>query len=333
MKRYGILFIMVMIVGVTMAQDPIFSQFYAMPIQTNPAFTGSAFAPRVGVAYRNQWTGFNNAYRTFGAFYEQRVERLNSGFGFSFGGDDAGDGIYKTNLASALYSYRLQIVDGLYVKIGVEAGMHQTNLNWEKLTFPDQIDEFNGVTINTAEIRPEVTTNTRFDISSGLLLVGEKFYFGGALKHLTTPDEGILLVNSNVTRGLPLAYTIQGGTELIVKKGNKHRPASFISPNLLFVAQGPYKQLNLGAYASIGNVFAGLWHRNTFRNADAMIFLVGFKEGIFKLGISYDATISALSSHAGGTYEVTFGLLFDKSDKLKRKKSREDINNCMKMFQ
>ncbi|MCB0527565.1 MAG: PorP/SprF family type IX secretion system membrane protein, partial [Saprospiraceae bacterium] len=101
------------------AQDPIFSQFYAMPLQLNPGFAGSAFAPRIGLAYRNQWTGFNSAYRTYGVFYEQSLERLNSGIGFNLEGDNAGDGIYKTTRFSAVYAYRLNITDNLALKLGV----------------------------------------------------------------------------------------------------------------------------------------------------------------------------------------------------------------------
>ena len=80
------------------AQDPIFSQFYAMPLQINPGFAGSARAPRAGLAYRNQWTGFQSAYRTYAAYYEQSFDRLNSGIGFHVEGDNAGDGIFKTNV-------------------------------------------------------------------------------------------------------------------------------------------------------------------------------------------------------------------------------------------
>jgi type IX secretion system PorP/SprF family membrane protein len=311
------------------AQDPIFSQFYAMPLQINPAFAGAAFAPRLGVAYRNQWTGFNNAYRTYSAFYEQQFERLNSGIGFSFEGDDAGAGIYKTTRFSALYSYRLQIYDDFSIKLGAEAGMYQTNLNWDKLVFPDQIDAIDGIVLGTDEIRPEVASRTRLDMSAGMLLLSNKFYLGVGLKHLNTPKEGLLLINDNITRGLPLRYALHGGTDWIIKKGNKHQAPSFISPNFLFVSQGPYRQINIGAYASVGAIYAGLWHRNTFRNADALIFLAGFREGIFKFGVSYDATISGLANNAGGTYELTMGLLFDQSNK----KRRIDINDCTRMFQ
>jgi type IX secretion system PorP/SprF family membrane protein len=68
------------------AQDPIFSQYYATPLQINPAFAGSAFAPRFGIAYRTQWQGFSGAYRTYAVFYEQRLNKLNSGVGFHLEG-------------------------------------------------------------------------------------------------------------------------------------------------------------------------------------------------------------------------------------------------------
>lgn len=325
MKRLlfiGLLFSCVM----ASAQDPIFSQFYAMPLQINPGFVGSGNGPRVGMAYRNQWTGFDNAYRTYAAFYEQSFERLHSGVGFYAEGDNAGNGIYKTSKFAATYAYRLQLNDDVAVKLGVEAGVRQTSLDWLKLTFPDQIDPYNGFVFDSDEIRPDAANSTSLDISTGMVLLSEKFNVGFALNHLNTPNESILLQNDNLYRGLPLRYTIHGGTELVVKAGNKVRPPSFISPNFLFVSQGPYKQLNVGAYASIGSIYTGAWFRHSFRNADAVILLAGFKEGIFKIGISYDLTVSGLASEAGGTYELSLGLNFGKE-------KRHDINDCTRMFQ
>ncbi|MEL7422621.1 MAG: type IX secretion system membrane protein PorP/SprF, partial [Bacteroidota bacterium] len=37
------------------AQDPIFSQFYAAPLQLNPAFAGTTIAPRFTFNHRNQY--------------------------------------------------------------------------------------------------------------------------------------------------------------------------------------------------------------------------------------------------------------------------------------
>lgn len=309
------------------AQDPIFSQFYAAPLQINPAFAGAGYAPHIGAAYRNQWSGFNNAYRTYSVFYDQSIDRLNSGIGFNLEGDDAGNGILRTMRFSALYAYRLKITDDLAVKIGVEAGFQQTAIDWDQLVFPDQIDPFSGPVITSSEQRPDQLNKTVFDISSGLLLLNSRFWLGVAVKHLNAPNQSYLLINDNLSRGLPLRYTLHGGTEITVKAGNKRRPSSFISPNFLFLSQGPYRQLNVGAYAAVGPVFGGAWYRHTFRNADATILMIGFRQDMFKIGLSYDLTVSGLAGQAGGTYELTMGIFFDKG-----KKRPFDLNDCTRMF-
>jgi len=314
------------------AQDPVFSQFYAAPLQTNPAFAGSAFAPRMGVAYRNQWAGFSNAYRTYSVWYEQRLERLNSGIGFYLQGDNAGGGIFRSNTFYTQYAYQLNVDDVFSLKLGIEAGARQHSLDWNKLVFPDQIDPLNGININTEEIRPDLTNRVLLDVGTGLLATGKRWYMGFSMKHLNTPDERLILINNNLTRGLPLFYSFSGGADLFVKEGNKNTGSSFLSPNFLFAAQGPYKQLNVGAYASTGVMYFGAWYRTTFQNSDAAILLAGFKQGVFKLGVSYDITISGLANQAGGTYELTMSMLLDQSETLKKKRKRANINDCLHMF-
>lgn len=326
--RKRLLFPFLFLCGLDLAaQDPIFSQFYAAPLQINPAFAGSGNAPRIGVAYRNQWTGFNNAYRTYAAYYDQNIDRLNSGIGFNLEGDDAGNGILRTMRFSALYAYRLKINDDLGIKIGVEAGFQQTAVDWDQLVFPDQLDPIQGPVITTSEQRPDQLTKTVFDVSSGLLLLNPRFWLGVSIKHLNAPNQSYLLINDNLSRGLPLRYALHGGTEISVKEGNKLRPASFISPNFLFLLQGPYKQLNVGAYAAMGPVFGGAWYRHTFRNADAAILMIGLRQDMFKIGLSYDLTVSGLAGQAGGTYELTMGVFFDRG-----RKKPFDLNDCTRMF-
>ncbi len=309
------------------AQDPLFSQFYAAPLQLNPAFVGSSHAPRAGIAYRNQWTGFSNAYRTYAVFYEQGIERLNSGIGLNVEGDDAGNGILRTLRASALFSYRLRISNRLAIKIGAEAGIHQTALAWDKLVFPDQLDPLQGPVITTSELRPDQLSTSLLDLSAGFLLVSPRFWLGLGLKHLNQPDGGLLFINDNLSGGLPLRYTLNGGFELPLGKSNKGTLPSFISPNFLAASQGPYRQINAGAYLAIGPIFGGAWLRHTIGNSDAAIFLIGFRQDMFKLGFSYDMTLSELASRAGSTYEVTLGLFFDRG-----RRPPLDLNDCGKMF-
>lgn len=154
------------------------------------------------------------------------------------------------------------------------------------------------------------------------------------MKHLNTPNTQLLPLDNrpNVGGGLPMRISLHGGAEFVIQEGNKVRPTSFWSPNFLFEAQGPFKQLNVGAYAGIGPMFGGLWFRHTFGNADATILMVGVKQGIFKLGLSYDTTVSGLSGRTGGSYEISLGMLFDQDKVAQKKHRRGQMNNCLNMF-
>ncbi|MEN0004691.1 MAG: PorP/SprF family type IX secretion system membrane protein, partial [Bacteroidota bacterium] len=115
------------------AQDPVFSQFYAAPLQFNPAFAGTTLAPRINLNYRNQWMAVDQqGYQTFAASYEQSIERLNSGFGITIMADDAASGTYKTNFVNLVYGYKLRIQDDWHIKFGMEAGLIQTALDWDR---------------------------------------------------------------------------------------------------------------------------------------------------------------------------------------------------------
>ena len=320
------------------AQDPVFSQFYAAPLQTNPAFAGISFAPRVTVNYRNQWPGLNNAYVTYAATYEQSLEALNSGIGIILMTDNAGDGIYKVNRFSAVYGYQMQINDEWFIKFGVQAGVIQNTVDWNKLVFGDQIDPITGPIggsgpILSQEAPPENLNKSSLDISSGILVYGQNFYGGLAVKHLNSPDESLLGINENLNVGVPLRLTVHGGAEFTLERGNNRRAPSFISPNVMFNKQGDFWQLNAGAYAGLDQIYLGMWYRHSANNPDAAIGLIGYRKGVLRIGYSYDYTISQLAdANPGGTHEISLTLNLADSRQLQRSRRAARYNNCFKMF-
>lgn len=311
------------------AQDPVFSQFYMTPLNMNPAFAGNTDLPLIHINYRNQWTSFPTAYSTYAASYDQYFERMNTGIGMQVIVDDAGDGIYKTSSYSGFFSYRLIIKRNLFLKFGVEAGAIQQALNWDKLVFYNQIDPVDGIDPNllSGETRPESLNHTRLDVSSGILLYSPKYYFGLSLKHINTPNVSFLNINNNLAQGWPMRISLQGGMQITITERNKKREGSFISPNVIFVKQGAFSQINVGAYGGIGLVFAGIWYRHDWTNSDAAIFSLGFKKSWFKIGYSYDLTISKLASQRGGSHELALTLNFD----INRPK-KVDYNDCFDIF-
>lgn len=313
------------------AQDPVYSQFYASPMQTNPALAGSAFAPRIVLNYRNQWPNIPNAYATYSAAYDQYLENINSGIGFSVLSDKAGNGIYTKTSFAAAYSYNLQIDDNTFIRTGLDASVVSARLNWNQLVFLDQIDPVTGVDPNkiSREAYPDNQSVNYVDFSAGLLAYTKGFYGGLALQHLTSPDESILN-KTDAFGSLPVRITLQGGAEISLKKDNKIKESPFISPNILFVKQGKFYQVNLGAYVRSKYIFGGLWFRHTMTNSDAIIMSAGVQASLLRVGYSYDLTVSKLAPYTGGAHEVSLIINFQELEKKKKWANR--YNNCLKMF-
>lgn len=331
----------VLMAGAVQAQDPVFSQFNATPLLLNPAFAGTTYAPRISASYRNEWPSFADngasAYSTYAISFDQFVPAFNSGFGVVVLADNAGGGLIKATSAAAAYAYRIEVNNDLSLKLGINAGFLQTSVDWDRLIFLDQLDPITGIVDPagnpnpTNEIRPDQLNKTIFDVGAGLLAYSRKFYGGISIQHLTTPDEGYLQVNSGLQQGLPLRLSLHGGAQFIVKEGNKRHAASFFSPNILFIKQGDQGQVNLGAYYSMGPVFAGGWYRHAFSNPDAAIGTVGFQYDVLKIAYSYDFTVSSLAA-SGGAHEISLVLNLENSEKLQRRRYAERYNDCFKIF-
>jgi type IX secretion system PorP/SprF family membrane protein len=319
------------------AQDPVFSQFYAAPLQLNPAFAGNAYAPFLAMNYRSQWASFTDdggGYSTYAVSYDQFFKGFNSGFGISLLSDNAGGGLYKRNMANLVYSYRVPINNELTAKIGIEAGIIQNSIDYDRLIFLDQLDPITGArnpdgSIRPSqEVRPAQTSRTLLDIGTGFLMYGKGLYVGFVAKHLNTPNEGFLNTSQNLLIGMPTRFTLHGGYEIVFKRATRYRPAMYVSPNILFVKQGDLGQINVGAYGSFGSVFLGAWFRQAFSQPDAGIVTIGFQQDYFKLGYSYDFSVGrGLAGRSGGSHEVSLIFNFDPDAG-----KRIDINDCFKMF-
>ncbi len=284
--------------GNLFAQDPEFTQFYANPLYLNPAMAGIVRCPRVNLNYRNQWPGISGTYVTYAASYDQHVDAVNGGLGLLVTNDKAGQGTLTTSTVSGIYSYLLNVTREFSLKFGVQASCFQKSIDWSKLTFGDMIDERKGFVYNTNE-QQRLQNKTNVDFSAGILGYCKKYFFGFAAHHLTEPDEGLLGVSK-----LPMKITAHAGAVLpIGDKGTQ----TFISPNVLYQQQQNFQQLNLGMYVTKGTITAGLW----CRNQDSFIAVIGFQNHFFKVGYSYDVTISKLTNTTAGSHELSFSIQFE----------------------
>jgi len=302
------------------AQDAHFSQFYANPLYLNPAFAGSKVCPRLVMNYRNQWPSIPGSYVTYNASFDMHINAIAGGLGVIVTSDRAGEGVLNTTTASLIYSVRIQLSREWFLKAGVQGGFFQKSLNWDKLTFGDQIDPKWGFSNKTGEKRPPggEYNISNFDASAGLLVYSRTFFGGVAVHHLvpvneafTTNGESYLNMKITTHVGMMIPLTSSGRKRL--QPGDPT-----ISPNIVYMQQGVFHQLNWGAYFKKEPMIFGIWYRHFFEGSDAVILQVGFEYDKFKFGYSYDITVSQLSTASGGAHEVSFALDFNCPQKRKR---------------
>jgi len=291
-------------IGKLFSQDAEFSQFYANSAYLNPAFVGNTKCPTMTMSYRSQWTALSGNYSTAIAAYEQNSNTLRGGVGIILFNDESSTNLLSTNTISALYSNQQQLSRNLYIRMGLQTTYNQKNINWDNLTFPDQIDPSLGFIYQTQQ--PIIGGVARYvDFSSGLVLYSDKAFIGFAAHHMNEPNETVTFGGSY----LPAKYTVHGGVTLPLYKV-RNEVISTISPNLMYRQQGEFKQLNMGLYVDKDPLTFGLWYRGWLGEnyRDALIGYVGVKMEKFHFGYSYDFTVSELIGNSGGTHEISLRL-------------------------
>lgn len=283
----------------TFAQDPTFSQFYANPLYLNPALAGSNGCPRFSTNYRNQWPKLSANYVTYSASYDQYFKNISGGFGVIATHDRQGVGTINTTSLSMIYSYHLKVNKKFSLMFGAQASWYQKALDWDKLTFGDMIDRRRGFIYDTKDVK-RGGSRGYFDASAGFVGYSKYFFFGGAVHHLNTPNETVI----NGESVLPMRFTGHIGGEIKLGRKSKYSNQTSIMPNIIYQYQQGHTEMNIGTYVKYENFTAGVW----YRNKDAFIITVGINTGAFRVGYSYDVTVSPINNNAsGGSHEISMG--------------------------
>lgn len=309
---FVLIIILARIAGVD-AQDVVYSQFYANSLYLNPALAGSKLCQRLTLNYRNQWPNIKQGYVSYSATWDQQYDKLSGALGAIISSDVAGAGIYNKLSASGIYSYRLQASHNFVLNAALQAGYIQYRLDWNQLQFGDQRkDIYTGTLVATNEKLPPKLNIGNVDFSAGILAgYKESAYLGIAVNHLSRP---YLTFYKSDTNRLQLRWTIHSGILFDLDQGTMgidlHNFS--ISPNIVYVRQGKFQQLNAGMYVNMYPLILGLWMRHNFGNPEGVIVQFGFQQKNYKIGYSFDYTVSRLTIKTAGAHEITIAFLFHK---------------------
>lgn len=316
------------------AQDPQYTQFYANQPMLNPAFTGAALGPRVSMNYRAQWAAIPGSYRQTAVGYDQPLlfGKSLQGIGGLIQSDRAGEGnLSKLNL-QLNYSFAVQFGrrgHEQYLRFGLAGGLEQASIDFAKLRFSDQIDPREGFIHATRERPLENSTRFSPDINAGIAYYNQYAWVGASVHHITEPHQTFLSTLRDESTKLPRRITATAGLRIPVGPPNDPERIN-ISPAVIFMSQRNFNQLNVGTYVTIEPMIFGVWWRTNYNNfngdfisSDMLAGLVGFKNGPFSVGYSYDYTISSLTnSISGGSHELALVIEFER-DKPKTFKHRK----------
>jgi len=311
-NRLIVFILLVMMWGIAKAQDPEFSQYYANPLYLNPAYAGATECGRLGLNYRNQYPSLSNAYVTYNVSYDQNLSAINSGFGLLIMSDAQGDGGLVRTSASMFYSYNLKATDQIDIRFGVKGAYYQEKLNWNKFIFASEIDPTTG-NIGPGfkgyqeEDPPDNLNISVVDFAVGFVMnYSDKFFIGIAGDHVTQPS---LSFYNDSDGKLPMKITANAGLSINASKGglgNSYGDDIIIQPNVLYMQQDEFHQLSAGLYVTKYPFVIGSWFRHNFQNPDAIVALLGITYANFRIGYSYDFTISQVGNEAGGAHEISF---------------------------
>ncbi|MBL7950545.1 MAG: type IX secretion system membrane protein PorP/SprF [Flavobacteriales bacterium] len=282
------------VAGAALAQqDPQLTQYMFDRISINPAVAGSSGQICATGFFRQQWSGFDGAPKT-GLFNAQMpISKISSGIGLSVYLDELGQ--QKSNFARLSYSFHRKIGPGTF-GIGLSAGLiaHTLGNNWIARDNPadDTSIPLNG------------QSDSGFDLGAGLYYTNPKFWIGLSSTHLQEVE--LDDVSIKATRH----YFVQAGYNWDLVGDKKY----VLQPSTLIKSDGTSTQLDLNATLLYNNQ---VWLGVSYRTEDAIAPMVGYqfatgknKDGMAKIGYSYDVTTSQLKNYSSGSHEIMVSYCF-----------------------
>jgi len=304
-----------LVIAVT-AQDIHFSQFWASPLNLNPAQTGAFDGTyRATGIYRDQWASVNSPYKTFSLSYDHIfnspiLAEDQVAAGLMLTNDVAGDAKFSnlSILVSGAYHKSLSAVSTL--TLGIQTGLFQKKLDREKLRFGNMFNnnsqEFSLPLNDPLAGDPNLSN---LDFTMGLQyshLINNKFatQIGIAGMHILTPKESF---DESSDNELPMRLAINGGVSFPLNAKMS------LGPKFIYMGQAKAKEFSLGTDLGYklqnpkyeATVYGGLWARLSGKDAVVPYVGLGYKD--FRFGLSYDVNISGLKevSHGKGAFEVS----------------------------
>lgn len=287
-----------------------FSQYAFTGLTVNPAYAGYKEDWTLNIDSRLQWTGIDGAPKT-GALSIDGVanDSKNIGLGLVFVADQLGP--QTTSSAYVNYAYRLRLDDNdtKRLSFGIGAGASQYNVDNSRFNATDGSDPAVG-SGSISKLTPDVRLGIYYSSNSfyaGLsalnLLAGAGFKDNSAVVR----EERTFYFTSGVM--LPVTSSLDWKPSILIKEDLKGPTNLDVSTNFLI-----NKVFWIGAaYRTAVPVWNKAALQKNLSTPDALVGLAQiYINDQFRIGYSYDFSMTKLATYQNGTHELSIGITFGK---------------------
>lgn len=266
-------------------QDPNFTQYMYNTLSINPAYAGSREVLSATLLHRSQWLGFEDAPQTQTLTVHSPLNSESMALGLSVVNDQIG--VVSDTYVSGAYSYNIQISRFANLSLGLNAGAKILNVDFNRLNIEDDTDPLFANNIEN-KISPQ--------FGLGFLLSNDNYYFGISSPALLRTNHFEGSSDQNVELRDRIHYYLTSGVVFDINNNLQFKPSVLLrhvsgSP-LLAEASANFlfnKKFTFGAAYRFDSAFSGLFG---FQATDAIL-----------VGLSYDSSISDISSYNNGSLE------------------------------
>lgn len=296
--------------GVTASaqQDAQFSQYMFNGIYVNPAYAGYREQWNIHAFYRNQWTNYPGAPKTFSVAVDGSANNDRVGLGLQAMSDKLGAS--STTSVYATYAYRIPMnEDGSSrLSLGISAGFLQQRLDVSLLTTSSSVTDPALVSGENNRMLPDA----RF----GIFYHREKFYAGISASNLLAQSFQKSAAMKEYLPLKPHLYFTAGGLIPLSEQ-------LLLKPSLLFKEDlaGP-TSVDLNTFLLISEkLWVGASYRTTFlrksnlqdnlKKPAALVFMAEvFVNDKLRVGYAYDMTMNGTVATNYPTHEFSIGYFF-----------------------
>ncbi|PCI99005.1 MAG: hypothetical protein COB15_04910 [Flavobacteriales bacterium] len=278
----------------TAQQEVMVSQYMFNGLFINPAYTGSHKYFSATLLHRNQWVAFDGAPKTLLVSGDGPIANNKMGLGFIIAHDKIG--VTSQTDINASYSYNVKLGSGK-LAFGLRGGLSNYSVKTEDLKVWDA-DDGALIADGESEFLPKFGFGTYY--------YAKRWYAGVSIPTLLAYEDGQSFnINIDQSSFLRKHFLINGGVVIEVSEKLKLKPSTLIK----YVKSAPLEaDINLSLLYD-----ETIWFGVSYRTNDAIIGIIEYQANKrFRVGYSYDFTITEIGNYSNGSHEIMIGYDFGK---------------------